>query len=224
MTKIETCKGQRRTVPGRRPHRRRDAARTRELILEGSTKEFAAKGLYGARVDEIAARAGVNKRMLYHYFGSKDKLFVAVMEAAYTKIRRAERELELEHLDPVHSVTRLVKFTWNYYLENPEFLTLINSENLYHARHLKESKGVRALHPPFVDMLDGILRSGVQKGLFREGISAIQLYITIAALGYYYLNNHYTLSVIFGFDLVSDHALKVREDVIVDVVLSYLRP
>src|SRR2546426_4983439 len=115
----------------------RDPERTRRRILDAATEEFARFGLGGARVDRIATRARANKRMLYYYFGDKDGLFLAALENRYAHIRSAERELELEHLDPRQAVKRLVEFTWNYYIRHPEFMTLLNSENLHQGRHVK---------------------------------------------------------------------------------------
>ena len=124
----------------------RDPARTKSRILDAATAEFARYGLGGARVDRIAGRAGANKRMLYYYFGSKEELFLAVLEASYAHIRNAERELDLEHRDPREALRRLVEFTWKYYLEHPEFMTLLNSENLHKGRHVQRSQRVRQLH------------------------------------------------------------------------------
>src|SRR5207244_277706 len=107
----------------------RDADRTRAAILDAATTEFARHGLGGARVDRISAAAGANKRMLYYYFGDKEGLFLAVLEAAYARIRGAEQQLSLLDVAPVESVRRLIEFTWNYYVAHPEFMTLLNSEN-----------------------------------------------------------------------------------------------
>lgn len=202
-------------IEARRP---RDAAATRQRILEAATAEFASKGLAGARVDEIALRAQINKRMLYVYFGSKDDLFLAVLEEAYAGIRTAERQLDLEHLGPLEAIEALVRFTWNYYLEHPEFLRLINTENLHKAAHLKRSKRIREMHSPFVKMVADVLRRGVEEGLFRDGIEPHQLYISIAALAYYYQTNRYTLSVIYGTDLGAPAALERRLAFIQDMV------
>src|ERR1700675_1548635 len=148
----------------------RDPERTRQRILDAATEEFARHGLGGARVDRIATRAGANKRMLYYYFGDKDGLFLAALEDRYAHTRSAERELELEHLEPVRALERLVKFTWNYFLEHPEFMTLLNSENLHKGRHVARSRRVREMHSPLVERLRGILRRGEHQGLFRRGI------------------------------------------------------
>jgi AcrR family transcriptional regulator len=196
---------------------------SRARILAAAKTEFARKGLAGARVDKIADRARINKRMIYHYFGSKGGLYLTVLEDAYEGIRSAERALQLEHLDPVTAVTRLVEFTWGYYIRNPEFLRLLNTENLHRAAYLKRSKRIAEMHSPFVAQIGLLLRRGAEAGVFRDDLDPNQVYISIAALGYYYLNNQYTLSVIYGFDLGATDALERRGAVIVDIVLSYLR-
>jgi len=196
----------------------RDAAATRERILKAAKLEFAKKGLGGARVDEIAARAKINKRMLYVYFGNKEDLFLAVLEDAYADIRRAETRLELEDLEPVEALSTLVRFTWSYYLKHPAFLRLINSENLHRARHLKRSTRIKEMHSPFIKMIADLLDRGVKAGVFRRGIDPNQLYISIAALGYYYLTNRFTLSVIYGRNLGASPALDERLATIEDMV------
>jgi AcrR family transcriptional regulator len=198
----------------------RDPGKTRTSILEAATTEFARHGLGGARVDRIAERAGANKRMLYYYFGSKEDLFLAVLEAAYERIRSAERELDLEHADPREALKRLVEFTWRYSLEHPEFQSLLNSENMYKGHHLQRSRRVHRLHSPLVDTLRDILRRGERLGLFRRGIDPVQLYISIAAEGYFYLSNRYTLSSIFARDLMAPRALAARARHVRDMILN----
>jgi AcrR family transcriptional regulator len=188
----------------------RDPERSRERILRAATAEFARYGLGGARVDRIATRAGANKRMLYYYYGNKDALFLAVLEASYAQIRSAERALDLDHLEPRAALRRLVAFTWDYFLAHPEFMTLLNSENLHMGRHVARSRRVRELHSPLVEMLRRILQRGEKQGLFRRGVDPVQLYISIAGEGYFYLSNRYTLSRIFGRDLMTKAALAVR--------------
>ena len=184
----------------------RDAERTRATILEAATQEFARNGLGGARVDRIAQRAKTNKRMLYYYFGGKESLFLAVLECAYEHIRREELELRLTDLSPADGVKALIVFTWNYYLAHPEFMTLLNSENLHRAQHLKRSRKIRAMHSPLVATLSEVLARGAREGAFRGGVDPIQMYVSIAALGYFYLSNNHTLSTIFGRDLLAPKA------------------
>ncbi len=202
---------------------RRDPAKNQERILRAATAEFAKHGLGGARVDRIAERAGANKRMLYYYYGNKEALFLAVMEASYARIRNAERSLKLDETDPEEGIRRLVEFTWTYYLKNPEFLNLLNSENLHKARHIKRSKDIPALHSPFVATIEDLLGRGVAAGRFRRGVDAVQLYISIAGLGYFYLGNRHTLSTIFKRDLLAPRAQAERLKHMVELVLGYLR-
>jgi AcrR family transcriptional regulator len=202
----------------------RDAVRTQAAILEAATQEFARHGLGGARVDSIAARAKTNKRMLYYYFGGKEDLFLAVLERAYEHIRLEEQKLRLSDLPPVEGVTQLIVFTWNYYLGHPEFMTLLNSENLHRAQHLKRSRKIRAMHSPLIATLSEVLARGAREGVFRGGVDPVQLYVSIAALGYFYLSNNHTLSTIFGRDLMAAKAKAARLAHIKSLVLGYLEP
>ena len=201
----------------------RDADQTRKRILAAATVEFARKGLGGARVDEIAVRSKSNKRMIYHYFGSKEQLFKSVLEAAYGGIRSAEQNLRLDEQEPEDAIATLVRFTWKYYLDHPEFLTLVNSENLHRARHLKNSDVIRDMSGKFLAMVKAILDRGVAKGIFRSGIDPVQLNITIAAIGYYYLTNHFTGSIIFERDLMTRENLDQRLAFNLDTVLRLVR-
>jgi TetR/AcrR family transcriptional regulator len=201
----------------------RDPDRTREAILQAAQNEFSAKGLFGGRVNEIAGKARVNKRMIYHYFGSKEQLYLAALERVYAGLRGSEQTLHLDHLEPEIAIQRLVEFNFDYSHTHPELISLINSENLHRARHLRKSKKVRELHSPFVQLIADILRRGVAKGTFRRGLDPVDVYITIAAVGYFYLSNNWTLSAIFGRNLRTPAALKNRKRHNVDMILSALR-
>jgi AcrR family transcriptional regulator len=202
--------------------RTRDADRSQQEILRAAMSEFHERGLGGARIDSIAERAGVNKRLIYYYFGSKEELFLAVLEQTYADIRSAEHALHLETANPAYAVRRLVAFTWDHYLAHPEFLTLLNSENLHRARHLKRSKRIREMNSPLIQTLADVLERGRRDGVFRGGVDAVQLYISIAALAYFYLSNNHTLSTIFGRDLMSPKALSERLSHITEVVMGYV--
>jgi len=198
----------------------RDAEATQKRILEAAKKEFAKNGLGGARVDVIAARAKANKRMIYHYFGNKEGLFQRVIETAYIDIRSAEQKLKLDHLEPCEALEKLVRFTWQYYLDNPEFITLVNSENLHKAKHLKKSEVIRVVSRKFIDMVSNLLERGTEAGVFRPGIDPVQLNITIAAIGYYYLTNRYTGSIIFERDLMAAQMLEQRLQFNIDTIMQ----
>ena len=202
--------------------RSRDADRSQLAILDSARDEFAQRGLAGARLDSIAARAGLNKRLIYYYFGSKDDLFLAVLERTYADIREAEQQLHLDEVEPVEAIRRLVSFTWHYYLDHPEFITLLNSENLHRAAHLKRSERIQDMNSPLVQLLDGVLERGRRDKLFRSGVDPVQLYISIAALCYFYLSNNDTLSAIFGRDLRAPKAMAQRLSHMTDLVLGYV--
>ncbi len=210
--------------PRRRLAGERDPERTRAAILEAATEEFTTKGLTGARVDHIARRSGANKRMIYYYFGDKEGLYLAVLEETYSAIRHAEIVVHLDDRDPADGMRELIRFTWGYFIQHPEFLSLLASENMHEARFLKQSDKIRELHSPLVGMISSLLSRGAKAGVFRSDVDPVQLYISIASLGFFYMSNRHTLSTIFDRDLGAADALQTRSDHIVDVVLGYLRP
>ena len=199
--------------------RARNPDQTKADILAAAKVEFAKLGLAGGRVDAIAEASGANKRMIYHYFGGKEQLFEAVIEDAYSGIRGSETELGLDGLEATEALQALVTFTWQYYLENPEFITLVNSANLHQARHIAGNKQLRKLQKAYVETVAGILARGEEEGTFRSGIDAIQLCITIAAIGFYYLTNRHTGGVLFGFNFTSRDALAKRLQFNVDTIM-----
>jgi TetR/AcrR family transcriptional regulator len=209
------------SAPGLRKQRMPE--RTREEILQAAIAEFSDKGLGGARVDVIARRAAANKRMIYHYFRSKEALFLAVLERTYDDIRRDEAALKLEKLDPASGMRRLVEFSFGYFTDHPHFIRLLNSENLHGARHLKKSQRIREMNSPLIEMIRRILLRGEREGAFRARIDPVQLYISIAALGYFYFANIHTLSTVFGRDLSSPRLVQERRRHAVDMVLGYIR-
>jgi len=200
------------------------AAATRQRILDAALAEFAEKGLAGARVDEIAARAGANKRMLYAHFGSKEELWLTVLERAYAAKRAEERGVEVEGLEPAQAMARLVAFNLRYTARHPEFVALLNQENLHRAAYLRRSADVPALYSPLLEAISFVLARGAAEGAFRAGVDAMQLYISILALGHFYVANRHTLSTIFGRPLDTEAAIAAREAHITAVVLGYLRP
>jgi AcrR family transcriptional regulator len=202
--------------------RLRDADRSQSTILAAARDEFAEFGLGGARMDRIAERAGLNKRLIYYYFEDKEKLFQAVLEQAYRDIREEEIKLHLLDMPPAEAVRKLIEFTWNYYLAHPEFMTLLNSANLHKARHLQGSERARELNSPLVETLAAVLERGRRDGSFRGGVDPVQLYVSIAGLAYFYLSNNHTLSAIFGRDLLAPKARSERLSHMSDVILGYL--
>jgi len=170
----------------------------------------------------IAGQARSNKRMLYAYVGNKDALWLATLEAVYAAKRQEERQLDIVKLSPEEAMRTLIRFNFRYHLEHPEFITLVNNENLMGARKLKRSKLVPQLYSPLLETLTEVLRRGQKSKVFRSGVDPMQLYISIAALGYFYCSNIRTLSVIFASTLASPAGIRQREEHVVEVVMSYL--
>jgi AcrR family transcriptional regulator len=202
--------------------RSRDADRSRQKILSAAILEFAEHGLSGARVDRIAEKSGLNKRLIYYYFESKDVLFTAALENAYADIREAERNLRLNELDPIDAIKCLLSFTWSYYLKNPQFISLLNSENLMRGQHINSSPQAKSTNSGLIEMLGTVLEKGRVKGVFRGGIDPVQLYISIAGLAYFYLSNQHTLGAIFDRDLLSPKALDQRLSHMQELVMGYV--
>jgi TetR/AcrR family transcriptional regulator len=212
-----------RRANGKRPQQRNPQA-TRQKLLTAARREFANSGLAGARVDEIAARAGVNKQLVYHYFGDKDALYLAVLESVYEEIRSHERNLNLAGLPPRKAIRKLIESSFDHLAAHPDFILLLNDENRGGARHVRGSRSLPAMHSPLVSMVSKILNEGVREGVFRRGINPVHLYISIAGLSYFFFSNTPTLSAIFGKDLASPTARRARRKHVVDLVLRALRP
>src|SRR5690348_17058807 len=162
----------------RAAHKRAPAA-TRANILKAAISEFAAAGLAGARVDEIARHGGVGKRMLYHYFGNKEALWLAVLEDAYTRIRGEERILDVGRLPPQQAMRRLVEFSLRYCDDNRNFVSLLIGENLNRAKYLRRSRHIRDMHVSLLAVIADVLERGARAGVFRRGVDPAELYITI---------------------------------------------
>jgi TetR/AcrR family transcriptional regulator len=209
-------------APKQAPAQEDVSARLR--IFEAARKEFAEKGLAGARTDEISALARSNKRMLYYYFSSKEDLYLAVLEEAYIEMRRQEAQLQLAELPPVEAITRLVEFKFDYCEQNPWLIGLLAGENMIGAQHLRRSKRLEELHSSLVKTIGRILAEGARQGIFRADVDALELYVSVAALSHFFFSNAATLSTAFRKDLTSAVARKRRRKHVVEVVLGYLRP
>lgn len=215
-----------RPTPSRQPARARttrDPERTSAAILAAATSEFSEKGYGGARIDAIADRASVNKRMLYHYFGDKDALYERVLQEIYRGIRSAEQKLELGDRDPVDGMRDLAHFTWRYFLDHPEFLSLLATENMNKARVLKQASWAPRVNSPLVGVLDDLLSRGAMSGVFRSGLDPVDVYVTMTGIGWFALCNRYTLSVSFDRDLLDPRHLARWGDHMADVVLAWLK-
>lgn len=202
--------------------RKRDSALTKESILQAATFEFCRNGLGGARVDAIAARAKANMRLLYHYFGDKNGLYLAALEHVYTEIRAAEQQLNLDSLDPATALQELIDFTFTFFQNHQDYIAMINTENLQRGKYLRKSRKIATLTMPLVSNIENILRRGAAAGIFRGGIDPIQLYVTITAFSYFHVSNRHTLSLMFDKDLSDPQWLADRRMHTHDVIATWL--
>jgi AcrR family transcriptional regulator len=205
------------------PTRTNDPERTMADILEVATREFADKGLAGARIDVIAEAMRTSKRMIYYYFGSKEGLYIAVLEEAYRRMRAIESELHLDDLAPEEALRKLVGHTVDYQLAHPEFIRLVMNENIHRGEYLAQSKTIKRLNVPAIEGLRRVYERGVQAGVFRTGLDPVDLHMSISALSVFNVANRHTFSLIFQRDLDSPRAVRARRESIVELVARYVR-
>ncbi len=205
------------------PMRTNDPARTMADIIEVATREFAEKGLAGARIDVIADAMRSSKRMIYYYFGSKEGLYIAVLEEAYRRMRAIEVELHLDDLRPEDALRNLVGHTVDYQIAHPEFIRLVSNENIHRGAYLARSKVIGRLNVPAIEGLRRVYERGVQAGVFRRGIDPVDLHMSISALSVFNVANRHTFSLIFQRDLESSAALIARRDSIIEMVVRFVR-
>ena len=224
MAVVATSKPKKAT-PSKRvapPEPLRDAERTRQALLAAAEVEFSTKGLAGARVDVIAEQAAANKRMLYYYFGSKEDLYLAVLERAYGAMRATERQLNLTDMEPLEAIRTLVEFKFDYCQEHQQIIALLAGENMLGAKHLKRSRKLHDMNMSLVDVLTAVLAKGEKQNVLRAGIDPLHLYISMSALSYFYFSNSATLSTAFDRKLSSAAEQKLRRQHCVDVIMSYV--
>ncbi|MEP7330058.1 MAG: TetR/AcrR family transcriptional regulator [Betaproteobacteria bacterium] len=206
-----------------RPTSRNSSSGTRAAIMAAAVTEFADKGYDGARVDEIAMHAGVNKNLIYHHFASKDGLFIAVLEYTYEGIRKRQKDLKLRDMDPVTGMRKLVIFTGRIWVQLPHFQRLLHSENLHEGVHVRQSSKIPQMYNPLLDTINDLLARGVKTGQFRKNIDPIDLYVSITALTAHYISNRYTFEAIFGKRLMSPKRIQQRLDHAAEMILRYVQ-
>jgi AcrR family transcriptional regulator len=195
-----------------------DAEASRADILATATKEFSEKGLSGARVDSIADRTGINKRMIYYYFGSKEGLYRAVLERCYGHIRMSESAVELDSLPPEEALRQHVRITFDYHNMHPDFIRLVMNENIHQGAHISELASIRTRNRAVIRTLRSLLDRGIAAGLFRPDIDPVELHMSISALCFYNVSNRYTFAKIFERDMTSAEAVAARREVVVDMI------
>jgi AcrR family transcriptional regulator len=204
------------------PARVNDAEASRADILSAATREFSEKGLSGARVDSIAERTNINKRMIYYYFGSKEGLYRAVLERSYGHIRMSESAIELDALPPEEALRQLVRMTFDYHNMHPDFVRLVMNENIHQAAHIGELASIRTRNKTVIKTLRALLDRGVDAGVFRSDVEPVELHMSISALCFYNVSNRYTFSKIFERDMTSNAAVAARREVVVDMILRWV--
>jgi TetR/AcrR family transcriptional regulator len=207
-----------------KPVRRRNSAATRARIMAVATREFANRGYEGAGTDEIADRASVNKRMIYHYFSSKELLYLTVLENAYLRARAAEETLELDRMEPLKALKTFVEFTFDSFVRDRTFINLLATENRQKAKVLKKSKVVSSLNSPIIQVLGRIIARGEAKGVIRPGLDPLHLWITLIGICYFFFSNIYTLSVILETEFDKPEVIATRRAHVVDFVTNAVRP
>jgi AcrR family transcriptional regulator len=203
--------------------RTNDPVRTMADIVDVATREFADKGLAGARIDVIADAMRTSKRMIYYYFGSKEALYIVVLEEAYRRMRAIEAELHLDDLPPEDALRKLVGHTVDYQLAHPEFIRLVMTENIHRGEFLARSKSIQKLNVPAIDGLRRVYERGVADGVFRIGLDPIDLHMSISALSVFNVANRHTFALIFKRDLDAPAALIARRDSIIEMVVRFVR-
>ena len=219
----ETVQKPRRSAAAKGPTRTNDPERTMADILAVATREFADKGLAGASIDDIADAMRTSKRMIYYYFGSKEGLYIRVLEEAYRKMRQIEAGLHLDDLPPEDALRRLVGFTVDYQLAHPDFIRLVASENIQRGAYLAQSEAIQALNVPAIDGLRRVYERGLAAGIFRSGIDPVDLHMSISALSVFNVANRHTFSIIFKRDLETPAALIARRDSIIEMIVRFVR-
>jgi len=197
----------------------RDTDRTREKIIRHATKEIAAKGFDGARVDKIAASCRLSKNTLYYHFKSKEGLFTAVLEGMYERLRKRQDDLDIPFDRPEAAIKEFARQTFWAFADNPDIIRLLNDENLHGARHIKKSTVLRSLYDPLVDVVSKILSTGQDAGVFKKNLDAVSIYIVISSISYHFLSNRYTLELTLNRDMSSVEAYKAWSEYVADVAV-----
>ena len=192
-------------------------------IMEVAYAAFAEKGLSGARIDEIAAATKTSKRMIYYYFGSKEGLYLAVLEVSYRRMRSIEAELHLEDLSPEDALRKLVGFTFDHHHKNPRYIRLVATENMERGAYLAQSKTIKKLNVPAIGAVSDLYARGVASGVFRSGLDAIDIHASISALTFFNVSNRHTFSLIFKRDFDSPRVLRQRRDNVIEMIVRFVR-
>lgn len=210
-------------APARETTRTNDPERTKANILEVAAAEFGEKGLAGARIDEIAALTQTSKRMIYYYFGSKEGLYLAVLEESYKRVRDIEAELHLQDLEPEQALRRLVAFTFDHHLSHENFIRLVMNENMHRGEYLAQSQRIQELNVPATAAIERLYKRGVKSGVFRPGLDPVDIHASISALSFFNVSNRHTFGMIFKLDTRSPAYVAHRRDSVIEMIVRFMR-
>jgi AcrR family transcriptional regulator len=203
--------------------RTNDPERTKANILEVAAAEFGEKGLAGARIDDIAALTQTSKRMIYYYFGSKEGLYLAVLEESYKRVRDIESELHLQDLEPEPALRRLVAFTFDHHLNHENYIRLVMSENINRGQYIAQSKNIQQLNVPAIAAIKHLYERGLAAGVFRSGLDPVDIHASISALSFFNVSNRHTFGVIFKVDTRAPAYIAHRRDSVIEMVVRFMK-
>jgi len=215
--------GTRKQQPVRETSRTNDPERTKANILEVAAAEFGEKGLAGARIDEIAALTQTSKRMIYYYFGSKEGLYLAVLEDSYKRVRDIEAELHLQDLEPEQALRRLVAFTFDHHLQHENYIRLVMNENINRGQYLAQSQRIQELNVPAIAAIRHLYQRGIKAGVFRTGLDPVDIHASISALSFFNVSNRHTFGLIFKIDMKSSAYIAHRRDSVVEMIVRFMK-
>ncbi len=195
---------------------------TKSQILREAEREFSEKGFFGARIDEIARNASVNKSLIYAYFGSKKELYKTVLFDVYDRLMKVEQEIIADDSsDYREKLRQFVKLYYRFLQQNPTYVRMVMWENLNHAEYFIEGK-VYTTKNPILSALERIYEDACKDHKVLDSIDPKQLMITLIGTSFNYFSNSDTLSQIVREDLMAEDAVDRRIRSVTDMLLAYM--
>ena len=187
------------------------SAETRDRILDAAVREFSENGLAGARTEQIAAAAGVNKALLYYYYESKDKLYAAALEMVSARVRDRSMAVFLREASAGERMLRAALDHFDRILTQREFQSLMQQEmmRLHRGEEGQLPILVKRVFGPLYAMLQSMVREGVESG---ELIEAEWLQMMLATLGgnvFYFLSAP-VLRLVVAYEPFDREVLRAR--------------
>lgn len=210
--------------PGSENAEHSDGSRLKDKIFLSALSLFAEYGLNGARMEQIAEKAGTTKRMVVYHFRTKENLYLLVLEYVYTQIRASEKQLSLDAMPPVEALVQLVETTFDYHADHPDYIRIICMENMQRGRFMQQSALLRQVNRSALDLLETILNRGKEKQLFNETVNARDLHRLISSFSFHYVANSYTFTLLFEEGADEQAQRQHYRKMAVQVALRYTCP